>query len=684
MKLKIYLADLTHTGLGTATEAFPLNIGVVASYCLKNFKDDVDVKLFKFPEELQKAIDEEKPDILSCSNYSWNCNLSYHFASYVKSLDKNILTVFGGTNYPYDAYNQKLFHKKRPNMDIHIFYEGEKAFTKIVERTLSSRRDIKKMLETPIDGCQFLREDGELVCGEKIKRIKYLDEIPSPYVNGLLDKFFPQKLYLLVETARGCPFKCNFCNAGDAYYNKVNQFSNEYVEEEFTYIAKKANKFDVRHVTICDNNFGMIPRDAKTAELIYKLKQKYSWPKSVSVWTGKNAKERVIDATRLLGETMSISMAVQSMDPKVLENISRANIKLDHYKAIAAELKSQGRAQHGEIISPLPGETFDSFTKGFSDLLDTDVTKVENHTIQILHGTPYADNKKYVEDHGYNIKSRIVPLDYGKYIGDEYVFDYEKVGVSTKDFSFDEYIESRKITLMANLCFNGNTFDALKKYVLSIGLKRSDWVKYLYKNMSKFDNSIKKIFESFANESKSELWDSEDEMVAYYSRKENYKKLINGEAGRNVVYSHVTMIMADRIQTLIDNVVSLSKEFIEDNGRIASYVAPAANINDELKELKKYIKCMTFDSFNFKDKLEVSKKFEFKYDIYTWLKTLEDKSLKDFYDEKSVMINFKYEQDTLDLKRDAFKRYGDTVSGIVKCIQRSGGHQRFHRKAVTV
>ena len=89
-------------------------------------------------------------------------------------------------------------------------------------------------------------------------------------------------------------------------------------------------------------------------------------------------------------------------------------------------------------------------------------------------------------------------------------------------------------------------------------------------------------------------------------------------------------------------------------------------------------------------KLEIRKKFRELinlgfHDIYTWLKTLEDKSLKDFYDEKSVMINFKYEQDTLDLKRDAFKRYGDTVSGIVKCIQRSsGGHQRFHRKAVTV
>ena len=62
MKLKIYLADLTHTGLGTATEAFPLNVGVIASYCLKHFKNDLDIKLFKFPEELQNAIDEVAKD----------------------------------------------------------------------------------------------------------------------------------------------------------------------------------------------------------------------------------------------------------------------------------------------------------------------------------------------------------------------------------------------------------------------------------------------------------------------------------------------------------------------------------------------------------------------------------------------------------------------------------------------
>jgi len=42
------------------------------------------------------------------------------------------------------------------------------------------------------------------------KRIKDLDEIPSPYLTGVLDKFFDGKLAPFIETNRGCPFTCSF------------------------------------------------------------------------------------------------------------------------------------------------------------------------------------------------------------------------------------------------------------------------------------------------------------------------------------------------------------------------------------------------------------------------------------------------------------------------------------------
>ena len=186
------------------------------------------------------------------------------------------------------------------------------------------------------------------------------------------------------------------------------------------------------------------------------------------------------------------------------------------------------------------------------------------------------------------------------------------------------------------------------------------------------------IFESFVSESKSELWDSEEELINNYSNEENYQKLVKGEAGGNVTYKHMAWILAEKSQILIDDICEFSKKFIKSSGKIAG------SIDDEMNEIKKYIKCLTSDSFKFTNSLEVNKKFKFKYDILTWLKTGDKIKLKDFYNKGSLIINFKYDQDQLDVKRDAINRYGNNMSGTVKLIQRVGGIHRFHRKAAII
>ena len=65
--------------------------------------------------------------------------------------------------------------------------------------------------------------------GEILNRIKDLDEIPSPYLNGMLDKFFDGKLNPLIQTSRGCPFSCTFCTDGSDLVRQVNQFSKNYM-----------------------------------------------------------------------------------------------------------------------------------------------------------------------------------------------------------------------------------------------------------------------------------------------------------------------------------------------------------------------------------------------------------------------------------------------------------------------
>ena len=72
-----------------------------------------------------------------------------------------------------------------------------------------------------------------------IDRIKNVNVIPSPYLNGTMDEFFNEPLIPLFETTRGCPFACSFCADGQASKNKIHRYDPERTKEELIYIAKR-------------------------------------------------------------------------------------------------------------------------------------------------------------------------------------------------------------------------------------------------------------------------------------------------------------------------------------------------------------------------------------------------------------------------------------------------------------
>ena len=87
-KRKIYFADLTHTSGGISVPTFPLGTGLTASYTKKELGAEVDVSLFKFPEALHEAIQDNPPDILCLSAYSWCFELGYQLGSMAKKKNK--------------------------------------------------------------------------------------------------------------------------------------------------------------------------------------------------------------------------------------------------------------------------------------------------------------------------------------------------------------------------------------------------------------------------------------------------------------------------------------------------------------------------------------------------------------------------------------------------------------------
>ena len=53
-KLNVYLCDLTYDTIILVSDTIPINIGFVGSYLLKNFKDKIDLELFKYPNDAIK------------------------------------------------------------------------------------------------------------------------------------------------------------------------------------------------------------------------------------------------------------------------------------------------------------------------------------------------------------------------------------------------------------------------------------------------------------------------------------------------------------------------------------------------------------------------------------------------------------------------------------------------------
>ena len=212
-----------------------------------------------------------------------------------------------------------------------------------------------------------------LIDRETEPRRKDVDEIPSPWLTGILDEFFDGKLAPLLETNRGCPFACTFCVQGMRWYTKVHNFSIDRVREEIDYIARRIQRQcpTMGLLRIADSNYGMFERDIEISAYIGEMQREYGWPTYIDATTGKNRPERVIQSVEKVNGAMVIYQAVQSLDEDMLRNIKRQNIKLDAYEELMIHVRGRGLRSISDLILGLPGERCESHLVGMHQLIDS-------------------------------------------------------------------------------------------------------------------------------------------------------------------------------------------------------------------------------------------------------------------------------------------------------------------------
>ena len=85
-KLKVLLADPRHKTVGAHSYFVPIGIGYIGSNLLKQFRGQIDLKLFVDAEEIFESLENWKPDVIGISNYIWNPDLSKFICEYAKKL----------------------------------------------------------------------------------------------------------------------------------------------------------------------------------------------------------------------------------------------------------------------------------------------------------------------------------------------------------------------------------------------------------------------------------------------------------------------------------------------------------------------------------------------------------------------------------------------------------------------
>lgn len=418
-------------------------------------------------------------DIVGFSTYIWNRSYNTVLARELKKRNPDIFIFVGGPEPP---ITDKKFFERFPFIDVAVKQEGEISFKKILETIMVPGSSLKA-----IPGL-LINDNGTLVDTGPGVRIEQLDSIPSPYLTDvfkpLMEKHPEIRWNATLETNRGCPYACTFCDWGSLTYNKVKKFNLERVYAELEWIGKNGCDF----VSLTDANFGIFPdRDSLIADKLIEVQKKYNNPKAYTIAWAKNQKQEVVDIVRKLiyegGSKMGLNLSVQSMDDNVLEIIKRKNLEMHKIEEVFEMCEKHSIPLYTELILGLPGETLTTWKDNFYKLF-----KAGNHTGITVYQAQLLENAEMnlEQKQDFNLEGKTV-FDYlvGTYNEHELKEGIEVV-VSTKDMPREDMIKAQVFSWFINTFhINGITNYISRVLHKLYGLEYNEFYEMLFKYIQK-------------------------------------------------------------------------------------------------------------------------------------------------------------------------------------------------------
>lgn len=311
-----------------------------------------------------------------------------------KIKNKKPETFIGLQGSKLDFLRMKKFFATR-KIDCMIHDNPEYAF-------LSLDKIIRKE-KVPGVVCSFseikLEENRRDNIGPKRVEKEYLDDIPSPYLSGVLDGFLQQKkeqvagkFSCYMQSSRGCIFGCYYC-ARSAKFENVRCFSATRFYDEIEYLV---SKFGFYQFFILDDVFAIFKKrllDFEREFEIRKAKNKKLNNIRLSVMArAEGLDEESIAILRNIN-VVRIQFGIQTINPELQYYMNR-NIDIEKFRNVANELRKAGIDFLVDIIGGLPCDTIAWFKKTVDFSISLKPNEIQISQLFLNPGTMFYKEKE--------------------------------------------------------------------------------------------------------------------------------------------------------------------------------------------------------------------------------------------------------------------------------------------------
>jgi len=167
------------------------------------------------------------PELIGFSIYVWSTPTLVAVAREIKRRRPDCVVVFGGPSARSSLFDLDFYREPAAYLDALVEGEGEVSFREIAALSELSRASLQSVAGVTVPANNaWLRTPMRAAAAD-------LDDMPSPSQLGLM----PAGAVAYIETYRGCPMSCRFCEWG-AGENVKAVFSAEYIARELQAFEK--------------------------------------------------------------------------------------------------------------------------------------------------------------------------------------------------------------------------------------------------------------------------------------------------------------------------------------------------------------------------------------------------------------------------------------------------------------